>query len=323
MLESPENAESAAESLRAAQQASRVVCEVRPDDPRFMGVLPLFAADAPPAKGAISLSADGKRFLFGEDLYQVEGGLMLSRGKAPGESSALITSPISPDGTFYLRCMPDVRGFEKVDAESGEVLAVCDDEREDVNVLAIACGGELMLSGFQGGWVDMWHLNGNYKSAVFLYEPVKRLITSHDGKWLFYRGDTQMMWAGTFNQFGGFMLADGFAHVSLSYDDTRFLVSKGEGGLDLVQVKSKKEELHWDIASSWAFFLPGDREMLSAYGNKITLWELSPDGSPSCRGVVELPAEVQALCMQEGGRMFAAATAERAYVWDCGISRYQ
>ena len=291
----------------------------RDDGPEFLSGRPVFSAKPDRADEPISFDAGSETMLFlcGQKLYGIKTGDIIN-DSAKGRKGLEITSGLSPEGDFFLRAKWKENAFEKVDPVSGSVLAVCERGTEPLVHLLISYDGKMLISSYEDGSIGIWDGEGKFlRSTVSLDPDIRGLFLTPDNKRLYIQTGRKMIFVETetkrMNLISAWPCESGWriATDSLFSD---FLYAKGSAGLAVYDAARPIEKGFFpDIPADLVCFLPGSMEVLCAYGNSLSVWDLVWN---QCLGQAELPGAIERICASESGRYLAASVSGCVYVWD-------
>ena len=276
----------------------------------------------------LSFSADSRRLLCGERLYDVETGELISDNRC-GEETRIL-SALSPDGSFYFRSNED--GFERVEAETGRVTERYDHPGK-LNVLCISPDGQYVLSA--GDWIVFlfWNLrtgekenylcpDGGIARALIGYDNTKILLQTKDA---LVRFDTETVTPEPILSLQG----DRCCSIAADTGMTRVLVAMGResvlerAGVCVLDPENMKNSfflsgvdhngfpLLLTGSPTKAMFSYDDTHMLYAVGGNVWTYSIQQDKPLE---VHTCPGTVCDCAVSRNGKYIAISNGEKVYI---------
>ena len=278
----------------------------------------------------VSFSDDSRFLLCGEKLYDLETGELV-RDNGFGYDRVMRTrvSGLSPDGSFYLCAPENGKRFSKIDARTGENLAVCTGHEETITALAISRDGKCFASGDEGGTLKLWDSDGSLirSSKIVLNgdEPLEDIQFGYDNRKLVLRYENYVLLS---DQVEGTMDSvpyDNYMEVAVNLGYTALGMAVGRKGLHYLDLMTNEERVLNDedavrrrgrgiSTASQVCFMHNQRFLLASDGN--TLFFFNPE-IDKILSAIHMGDNFESIAISRNGKYVAAISGGKAQLWQC------
>ena len=295
-----------------------------------LGQWPIMTVSGMRRHDRVSFSDDSKYLLCGQKLFNLENGQMIrDNGFGYDSVSNMLASALSPDGSFYLCANKGGTRFIKVNARTGETLAVCAGHEQNITALAISRDGQYFASGDEGGTLKLWDRDGKLirtsKFSMGSDEPLEDIQFGYDYRKMVLRHENYVILSDQAEGSMDTIKYDNYLELAVDLGYTALGMAAGRKGLRYMDLETKKERVLNDqdavrrrgrgiSTASQVSFMHNQRYLLASDSSILYFFDPENDKILSA---IHMGENFESIAISRNGKYIAAISGGKAQLWRC------